>query len=339
MQFRYYLQPGFTNLRQIDLIEPARVVIDQCLKVQPGETVAIVTDSMQSVRIAESLAMAVNLAGGEYVLTCIRPRKSMYGPQTVTEPPAPVAGALKEADAAYLIGTTGLVFTDAVRMALQSGTRILSSPGISEDNFARCVMVDHNELWETTKRVQAYFTSGRNVSLTSPQGTDLTFQIAYHPLGERSGMPKAGEYDFLPAGIASGGILEGTGNGTLLIDGSFSRIGVLREPIILTVKDGRIVHSEGGFEEREFRQLMNMFDDPNMYNLGIVTTGTNPNAKFTGVPNEDERVLGMASIMLGDNSRTQGGKNVACMYLVAMLTCPRLEIDGTVIVEDGELKV
>jgi leucyl aminopeptidase (aminopeptidase T) len=314
-------------------------VIDQCLKVKPGETVLIVTDTMQSWRLAEALAMAVNLAKAEYVITCIKPRKSMYGPKEVTEPPAPVAGAMRGADAAYLIGTTGLIFTDAAQEAMKNGTRILSSPGISEDNFSRCVMIDHDELRKTTQRVQAYFSNGNQTRLTSPQGTDLMFELGYQPLTERNGMPKPGQYDFLPSGIASAGLKEGTGNGTLVVDGSFSRVGVLREPIVLTVENGRIVKSEGGFEEREFRELMDLFNDPNMYNLGIITTGTNPNAKFTGVPNEDERVIGMSSMMLGDNYRTQGGANKACMYLVAMLTTPKLEIDGTVIVEGGELKV
>lgn len=339
MQFRYYLQPGFTNLREIDLIEPARVVVDQCLKVKPGENVAIVTDTMQSWRLVESVAMAVNLAKAEYTLICTKPRKSMYGPKEITEPPGPVAGALKNADAAFLIGTTGLVFTTAVQEALDHRTRVLSSPGMSEDNFARCVMVDHDALWETTKRVQRFFTNGRQCKLTSPQGTDLAFEIAFHPLGDRNGMPKPGTFDFLPAGIASAGFKKGTANGTLVVDGSFSRIGVLREPLMLTIKKGTIVKSAGGFEEREFRDLMDMFGDPNMYNPGIITTGTNPNAKFTGVPNEDERVIGMCSIMVGDNAKTQGGDNPAVMYLVAMLTTPRLEIDGTMIVEGGRLMV
>ena len=120
MQFRNFLQPGFQNLRQIELIEVAKVVIDTCLNVKPGENVAIVTDSMQSWRIAEALAMATNLAGAEYVLLCIKPRKSMYGPPEVTNPPKPIGGALRDADAAYFIGTTGLIWTDAVQEALKS---------------------------------------------------------------------------------------------------------------------------------------------------------------------------------------------------------------------------
>jgi aminopeptidase len=340
MQYRFFLQPGFQNLRQIELIEAAKVVIDKCLNVKPGENVAIVTDSMQSWRIAETLAMATNLAGAEYTILCIKPRKSMYGPPEITNPPKPIGGALKDADAAYLMGTTGLIWTDAVQEALKSGLRMLSSPGLSEDNFVRCINIDYDEVWKTTKRVQDFFAKGKHVKLTSPQGSDLTFELKYPFFFDRNGLvSKPGEFDILPTGICASGIKQGTANGTLVIDGAFSRVGVLREPIYLTIKDGRIIESRGGFEEHEMRALMDMFNDPNMYLPSSVYTGSNPNAKFTGVPNEDERVKGMVSFMFGDNVRLFRGDIKACMYLVATLTTPRLEIDGTVIVEGGELKV
>ena len=355
MQFRYYLQPGFQNLREIELIEAAKVVIDKCLNVKPGENVAIVTDSMQSWRIAEALAMATNLAGAEYVLLCIKPRKSMYGPPEVTNPPKPIGGALKDADAAYLIGTTGLIWTDAVQEALKNGCRMLTSPGISEDNFVRCIMVDYEELNRITKRVQAFFTPGKHVKLSSPQGSDLTFEIGYSPLvrsdqtskgyrfpplpNRRGSVSGPGEFDYLPAGVAAGGIKEGTANGMLVIDGSLSRIGVLREPVYVTIRNGRLVESKGGFEEREFRAALDFFKDPNMHNLACIGVGTNPNAKFTGQPNEDERVMGMCYFQFGDNYRIYGGNSRAVLYYVAQLTTPKLEIDGTVILEGGQLKV
>ena len=55
----------------------------------------------------------------------------MYGPPEVTEPPRPVVGALKQSDAALLIGTTVLLWIEAVQESLKSGLGVLSSPGIS----------------------------------------------------------------------------------------------------------------------------------------------------------------------------------------------------------------
>jgi leucyl aminopeptidase (aminopeptidase T) len=154
--------------------------------------------------------------------------------------------------------------------------------------------IDYAEVWKTTKKVQSYFSKGRVAEITSPQDTNLVLEIGYPPLFERAGMvSKPGEFDFLPTGIASAGVKKGTANGTLVIDGSSSRIGIFREPIIITIKNRRIVKTSGGFEKREFHVLIDMFSDPNMYNVAAIFTGTNLNAKFAGVPNEDERVIGM----------------------------------------------
>jgi hypothetical protein len=45
----------------------------------------------------------------------------MYGLPEVTEPPRPVICTLKQSDAALLIGTAGLLWTEAVQESLRSG--------------------------------------------------------------------------------------------------------------------------------------------------------------------------------------------------------------------------
>ncbi len=340
MQFRYFLQPGFQNQRQIELIEAAKVVVNTCLQVRPGEHIVIVTDSMQSIRIAESLAMAVNLVDAEYTILTSKPRKYMYGPREMTEPPKPVAGALAEADAGLLIGTTGIIWTDAGQNALKRGTRILSSPGISEDNFYRCVSIDYDQVWKATKEIQEILLKGQYLTVTSPQGTDFVAELAYPPKWNCDGKVSGpGDFDFLPTGFAQFGFRENTAHGKIVIDGAFSRLGVLREPIVVYVENGRKVRSEGGFERRELEELMGMFRDPNVSHLSGFATGTNPNAKFVGQPNEDERVIGMMTLFWGDSFRIFGGGVLAPMYLIATLTTPKIEVDGVTIIEDGSLRI
>lgn len=340
MQFRYFLSPGFRNERDIELTEAARVIINTCLQVMPDEQVAIITDTMQSTRLVETLAMACNLAGAEYTIAIAKPRKSMYGPKEITEPPKPVAGALMKADAALLVGTTGILWTDAVQNALKQGTRILSAPGISEDNFYRCVLIDYDQVWTVTKRIQDVLHKGEVLSVTSPQGTCFTAELAYPPRWDCDGrVSKPGDFDFLPTGIAQFGFKENTAHGRIVIDGAFSRVGVLREPIVVQVEKGRRVHSEGGFEKKEFEDLMGMFGDPNVSHLSAFATGTNPMAKFVGQPNEDERVIGMMTLFWGDSFHVFGGGIQACMYLIATLTSPTIKVGGLTIVEAGFLKI
>jgi hypothetical protein len=105
------------------------------------------------------------------------------------------------------------------------------------------------------------------------------------------------------------------------------------------VENGKRVRSEGGFEKKEFEDLMEMFRDPNLPHLSAFATGTNPNAKFVGQPNEDERVIGMMTLFWGDNARVFSGGVQASMYLIATLTSPRIEVDGLTIIEEGLIKI
>lgn len=335
-----FLQPGFQNLRQIELIEPARVVVEKCLAVKAGETVLIVSDPLQSTRLGEALAMAVSLAKANYVLMYIRQQKYMYGPGDISEPPKAVAGAIKGADAAYFIGTTGLIWSEAVQSALKGGTRILSSPRMSEDNFVRCIMVDFEKIWETNGRVQPLLKKHAKARLTSPEGTDLTFEIGNPPVIDHNGTAtKPGEWDFLPTGFASASIIRGSAHGTLVVDGAAGTFRIIKNPITLTIRNGKVVSATGGYEAREFFTTLDLFGDPKTHELGSIWIGTNPNAKLTGFANEDERIRGMLSFMFGDNERIHAGDNPASHYKVVTLTTPRLEIDGKLILEEGSLRV
>lgn len=69
-------------------------------------------------------------------------------------------------------------------------------------------------------------------------------------------------------------------------------LGLLREPIKFTIKEGRIVNIEGGSEAKEFKQWLDSFEDENMYMVAHVSYGFGPGAKLTGDIVEDERVWG-----------------------------------------------
>lgn len=81
-------------------------------------------------------------------------------------------------------------------------------------------------------------------------------------------------------------------NGTIVFDGSISPLGLLKEPVRLTIKKGEIVKIEGGKEATEYEKWLKSFNHPQMLKLAHVCYGFNPGARLTGVALEDERVWG-----------------------------------------------
>lgn len=92
-----------------------------------------------------------------------------------------------------------------------------------------------------TEKVTALLTAGRHVRIEK-QGHSLSFSIE-----DRNGVPSTGMYlnpgesGNLPSGEAYIAPVEGKGEGSIVVDGSVAGIGALREPMLLTVSEGRLV--------------------------------------------------------------------------------------------------
>jgi leucyl aminopeptidase (aminopeptidase T) len=67
--------------------------------------------------------------------------------------------------------------------------------------------------------------------------------------------------------------------------------------------------------------------------LGI---GTNPNACVTGHILEDEKAIGTAHLAFG-TSASFGGDNVSNVHIDGLVRAPTIELDGRLLMRDGEL--
>ena len=160
-------------------------------------------------------------------------------------------------------------------------------------------------------------------------------------LAGRDGHPSTGVYrnrgesGNLPSGEAYIAPVEGTANGSVVIDGSFIGLGVLDEPLVLTFEDGLLVNAEGKGAAALLKQLG---DAPKARNLAELGIGTNDKARFTGVILEDEKIYGTVHIALGSND-TFGGTVAAGIHVDGVMRKPTLLLDGRIVVADGLLKV
>ena len=182
----------------------------------------------------------------------------------------------------------------------------------------------------------------RVAHVTSRQGTDLTFRVEGRRVNVMPCVVEPGEFSPAPTAEVNFSPIEGTANGTIVADASipYLGIGLLKQPVRFTVREGFIVEIEGGDPEQvgRLKAAWEQQADPNVYNVAEMGIGMNPNCRFTGIMLEDEGVLGSIHIGTGTNI-TLGGKVKARSHYDLIMSKPTLELDGELLIQEGKLQL
>lgn len=151
-------------------------------------------------------------------------------------------------------------------------------------------------------------------------------------------MVESGQFSTIPTIEANVSPLEGSANGTIVANASipYIGIGVLEEPVVCQVRDGKIISIEGGRQAQLLREDLEKKNDPNVYNIAEMGMGMNPNCYFCGFMLEDEGVEGSVHIGIGTSITLGGTVKAACHYDLIM-TGATVEADGVVLLKDGVL--
>jgi leucyl aminopeptidase (aminopeptidase T) len=132
--------------------------------------------------------------------------------------------------------------------------------------------------------------------------------------------------------------VEGTTEGTAVFDGSIPNldIGVLEDDVVMDIEEGSVTNVEGGKEAAKIRRVWSEQDDPAVYNIAQLAVGMNPRCTdFNGWFQNEHGVYGSAHLGIGTSSAL-GGVTQAPVHFDAMMSSPTLELDGEVVLEDGE---
>jgi leucyl aminopeptidase (aminopeptidase T) len=226
----------------VSLQESVRNLVRTSAHVQKGEQVCIAADT-NTMPIALALVDAVREIGAEPVLVTMTPRRA-HG----NEPPSVVAAAMKAADVVIQPVTYAMTHTDATRDALRAGARVLILRGITEDIATHGAMLaDYDKVDRITREVARVMSEAGTARVRTPAGTDLTMSLAGRAavaLTGRVGGP--GTFAAMPDGEAAISPVEGTSEGTLVIDHTMDNLGLLDRPIRMTVHGGRVTEITGG---------------------------------------------------------------------------------------------
>lgn len=295
---------------------------------QQHETLLIVTDSQTPHPITRSFFDAGCTLGDETLLACMQPR-STHG----AEPPESIAAAMKQADVVLAPTTKSLTHTRARRQACEAGARIATMPGLSvEMMHSGGLLADYQEIRRRSEALLAQLEGAAEIHVTSPHGTDITFDVSKRDWKADTGIAKErGDYTNLPAGEVF--IAPLSAEGIFVVDASMGGLGVLEEPLEFTVKKGYVTHIKG----RGAEQLTSLLDSSGSkaYNVAELGIGLNPCARIIGVVLEDEKVEGSVHIALGNNAFFGGDVDVGVHLDGVMRNCT-VYADGTPISLQGQ---
>jgi 2,5-dihydroxypyridine 5,6-dioxygenase len=315
------------------MLQGASRIVNICAAVQAGEKVVIVTDFLR-LDIAEMLAAAVMQREAEVVVSVMAPRQ-VDG----AEPPKAVVKSMEAADVLLTPVTRSLGHSDTLRTCIDKGARAISlSAFIPQQLISGGIEADFVELEPRCTAVAQLLTAAKQARLITPAGTDITFDLRERVGVAHPGLARRpGEITSVPNIEASISPAEGSATGVFVADASvpYFEIGLLREPVHYEVKEGRVVEIKGGDQARLIADIMANSGSDATYNIAQLAFGLNPYCRMSGLMLEDEGVDGTAHIGIG-TSRLFGGTVKAPLHYDALMWSPTLEVDGEVVLRNGE---
>jgi leucyl aminopeptidase (aminopeptidase T) len=183
-----------------DLIPGARNAVRTCLRVRPGESVAIVTDR-ETEEIAASLADQVREADGAVEVHVMED----YGPRPMLALPAGVAAALERADVSIYAGQPKqgeLAFRRELTQIIdRRQIRHAHMVSISHRIMIEAMRANFDEVDAISKRVLDRAIPAKKILATSPGGSriEATFDPAIKWL-KTSGIISTSKWGNLPGG-------------------------------------------------------------------------------------------------------------------------------------------
>jgi aminopeptidase len=307
-----------------DLRDAVATISDRCLAIRAGEDALVLVDPGTRT-IGESLRDAAAERGADAVLMIMDERAT-----DGTEPPAPIAAALRTCDVFIAATTRSLSHTAARKQATDAGVRGATMPGVTAEMLARVMAVDFDTMAERSRAVAELLTAGRVARITCPRGTDATIDLTDRAgIADDGNLTTPGAFGNLACGEAF--IAPLTGEGRIVV-ASLARLGLSDTPATLTMKAGRLTSAEGGLGP-DYLGLLSAHGElgTNLAELGV---GTNEQARLTGNVLEDEKILGTIHVAFGASAAIGGTVSVP-IHLDAVVDEATLTIDGVSVLEAG----
>lgn len=292
------------GLYEYELGKAGRILVEELFKLKAGETMVITADTESDPRVVDATARAVFAAGGKPMVIWLASPLGVGKAADDMLPGEALTAALRAADAWVEFNNKWIFYSTPYDNVYKDGCKLrhLCLVGMNSAMMVRCIgRIDHPALKAFQDRVTELLKDTRHVRMTTPAGGEVEFDNA----PGRNVLCRDGYADTPGSHMMSGQMSWSpdldTLNGTIVFDGSVNPpLGLLKEPIRLSIERGTVVDVRGGKEAAEFKAWLEGFNHPQMLRIAHASLGFNPGAKLTGDVCEDERIWGATEWGIGN---------------------------------------
>jgi 2,5-dihydroxypyridine 5,6-dioxygenase len=315
--------------------------------IQPGETVAVLSQGDDRADYAEAFLAAIGRLGAQAfhvrLPTAVSGLTNDGGAWKVGQTPLAehrhVIEMLKGVD--MVIDLMFLLFSKEQLEIQAAGTRILTCVepvSVLEHLFPQ----EHSR--ELAEAAQERLKAAGTLRFTNPHGTDVTYKLGDYPVECQYGYTdQPGRWDHFPSGafVYTGGADDGVDGRVVIAPGDillpFKRF--VSDPIELTIAEGLITGIEGGTDASLVRDYMASFDDPRAYALSHIGWGLERRASWTGLATdpggmwmEARCFAGSVLFSTGPNQELGGTNDTPCHLDIPMRNCDVFLDDEAVVI-------
>lgn len=322
-------------------------------RLQPGQIVTILTGAAthpQTLRAAMQAAQAAGAVVSRIDLPPVNAHRALSRDPLAYLGETPLTGnlaaiaALKASD--LVLDLMTLLFSPEQIDILASGTKILLAVEPPEI-LVRTVPTeaDRARVLAASTRLQ----QARRMRVTSPAGTDVTFELGDFPtICEYGYVDEPGRWDHWPSGFLFTFANEGGSNGTIVVDTGdilLPQKSYCTAPVNLTIEAGFARRIEGGVDAQLLAEYMATFDDPEAYAISHIGWGLQPRCHWSTLGLYDrEQTIGMDArafegnflFSLGPNNEAGGKRTTACHIDIPLRNCT-VSLDDQVVVRAGKV--
>jgi leucyl aminopeptidase (aminopeptidase T) len=300
--------PGYY---QIELAQAAYKLVSEMRPIQTGQQVLITSDTLSDMRVINATAGAVQAVGGVPVILTYPAL-----PEPMMAPPKPVVQAAAAADVWFDFAVSYQLYSPAYHAALENGCIYVCLTGMDVDMMVRTIgKVTYPPIQQMATYIYQLSQAAETVRVITQSGTDLTMKIDKAGDHFWEEPPTEGGFPQMLGGQSGFMAVRESYEGTLVFDGALwppSELGLLNQPVKLTLKGGYIQNIEGGVEAQVFSRWLESHQNNYAYLMDHACYGFNPGVTApTGRILEDERVFacmqfGVGATEYGSTAHTDG---------------------------------